>query len=399
MYKKWILPSMISASLLLTGINTYFLYKNKEIFKRVAISQTIDPVDKKDFQLSLSTKGVVTASDEKKVFIDSQSETVEQVLVKRGQSVEVGTPLVQFKNDEIDHQISQLEKKMSQLQTQSQEIEQSIRDLEAFKQNVTQETSFSKEETDLLIEIRELETEKRMLEMNMQHLEEEIDYLEKKKQKYVLKSNVTGIVEEVQLQGNHPFISILVPPYLIEGEVSEFNLNKVKEGQTVKIYPSVDRNNEYHGIIAAVSKLPSTQPTLHKKESFYPFYVELKEKSDRLPYGSHAYLSIILKESKNAPSIPKTAVVREGKRKFVYVVNNGKIEKQKVKLGISNGSNQEVISGLTSEDWIITQPSSSMKEGMLVSTPLQVEKLQKETIKQLSKTEWAYSLLKGFLKN
>jgi HlyD family secretion protein len=399
MHKKWILPSIVSASLLLTGMNTYFLYKHGEILNRTAISQTIEPVDKKDFQLFLSTRGVVTASDEKKIFIDSQRETVEQVLVKRGEAVEAGTPLVQFKHDEIDHQIGQLEKKLSQLQTQSQEIEQSIRDLEEYKQNVNEETSLSKEETDLLIEIRKLETEQRMVEMNMQNLEEEIDYLEKKKQKYVLKSNVAGIVEEVQLQGNHPFIDILVPPYFVEGEISEFHLEKVKEGQKVKIYPSIDRNNEYDGSIAAVSKLPSTQPTLHEKESFYPFYVELKDKSDRLPYGSHVHLAIILKESKNAPSIPKTAVVREKKKAFVYVVNNGKIEKRKVKLGISNGSDQEITSGLKPEEWIIAQPSSAMQEGMLVSTPLQVEKLQKETIKQLSKTEWAYSLLKGFLKN
>jgi HlyD family secretion protein len=399
MYKKWILPSAIAASMLLIGVNTYFLYNKNEIFHKTVISESIVPINKEDFQLFLQTKGLVAPSDIKKVFINTQSETIEQVLVKKGQLIQTGTPLVQLRNEDIDYQISSLENKLSKLQTQAQEIEQSIRDLEEYRQSLEQdEEDKSAQETNLLSEIRQLQTEQRAIEMKINDVASEKDYLEKQKQNNVIKSNTNGVVEKVQLEGDHPFISIVTPPYIIEGELSEFNLHKVTEGQKVKVNSLADRKTTYTGKITAISKIPTNQPTLREKESFYPFYVELEEKAEDLPYGSHVQLAIIVKESEDALSIPKTAVTQEGKNQFVYAIKNGKIKKQKVKLGIMNGSKQEIVSGLKSGDWIIAKPSSFIKEGMLVASPLQVQKVQKNKIKQLSRTELSYLVLKGFLK-
>jgi HlyD family secretion protein len=400
MFKKWLLPSAIVVSILLVGANTYVLLKKDETFSRTTITDSITSIKKEDFQLFLPGKGLVVASNIKKVFIDTQPGMIDQVLVKKGQSIQTGTPLVQLKNDDIDHQISQLESKINELQNQLDEIEQTIRDLENYKQDLLQneEEYVALQETEILGEIRELQTEQRMMDLKIKDYESELDVLEKKKQKFVIKSNTAGIVEEVHLEGNYPFISILTPPYLIEGEISEFHLQKIEEGQKVKITSSLDPKTEYTGKVMEISKLPSTKPTLHNKESFYPYYVEF-DKNEKLSYGSHVQLAIIMKESENALSIPKTAVIRQGKKEFVYVVKNGKLEKHKIKLGISNGTRQEVTSGLSESDWIIANPSTSIKEGNLVASPLQAEKIEKKLLKQLSKSKIAELILKGFLKN
>jgi HlyD family secretion protein len=400
MFKKWLLPSAIVVSILLVGANTYVLLKKDETFSRTTITDSITSIKKEDFQLFLPGKGLVVASNIKKVFIDTQPGMIDQVLVKKGQSIQTGTPLVQLKNDDIDHQISQLESKINELQNQLDEIEQTIRDLENYKQDLLQneEEYIALQETEILGEIRELQTEQRMMDLKIKDYESEVDVLEKKKQKFVIKSNTAGIVEEVHLEGNYPFISILTPPYLIEGEISEFHLKKIEEGQKVKITSSLDPKTEYTGKVMEISKLPSTIPTLHNKESFYPYYVEF-DKNEKLSYGSHVQLAIVMKESENALSIPKTAVIRQGKKEFVYVVKNGKLEKHKIKLGISNGTRQEVTSGLSESDWIIANPPTSIKEGMLVASPLQAEKIEKKLLKQLSKSKIAELILKGFLKN
>jgi HlyD family secretion protein len=398
MVKKWLLPSAIAISILFVAVNTYVIFKKD--FSRTTITDSIASIKKEDFQQFLPGKGLVVASNVKKVFIDTQPGAIDQVLVKKGQSIQNGTPLVQLKNDDIDHQITKLESKINELKNQLEEIEQSIRDLENYKQDRFEkdEEYAALQETEILGEIQELQSEQRMIDLKIKDYESELDVLEKKKQKFVVKSNTVGIVEKVHLEGNYPYISILTPPYLIEGEISEFHLKKIKEGQKVKITSSVDPKTEYTGKVVEISKLPSTKPTLHNKESFYPYYVEF-EKDEKLPYGSHVQLAIIMKESENALSIPKTAVIRKGKKEFVYVLKNGKLEKHKIKLGISNGTRHEVTSGLNEGDWIIANPSKSIKEGMLVASPLQMEKIEKKLLKQFSKSNIAELILKGFLKN
>jgi multidrug efflux pump subunit AcrA (membrane-fusion protein) len=74
--------------------------------------------------------------------------------------------------------------------------------------------------------------------------------------------------------------------------------------------------------------------------------------------------------SKNAVVVPTNVIQEDGsKNKFVFVVTNsngktGTAKKAIVKQGQSSGNLTEILSGLTTEDIIVTEGANAVSEGM-----------------------------------
>ncbi|WP_199426525.1 efflux RND transporter periplasmic adaptor subunit [Thermaerobacillus caldiproteolyticus] len=392
MYKKWILYSVIAICIALISINTYLLYTKEEPSHRTMITRSIVPVKKSNFQLFFPTKGVVTAPYIEKVFIPSDLETIDKILVRSGQEVQAGTPLLVQKSNQINEQIEQLEHEMTYLQQQLEDIEQSIQHVETDNQMAEQQEGIN------TMILQQLQSEKRAIETKINNVSNQKVYLEKQKEKQLIKSPITGIVEKVELKEQHPFISIISPPYLIESTLSEMDLTKIKKGQQVKISPFGQHDHRYMGNVVEIGKIPIHAPSLSNKESRYPFYVRIENDEQSLPYGSHVSLSVILKESKNALSIPKKSIVQKEKKPIVYTISKGKVKKCEVEIGLSNGLQQEVITGLHDHDWVISNPPSSIKENMLVAKPLELKKIQRADLRYLSKKEILSLIIAGFFR-
>lgn len=69
----------------------------------------------------------------------------------------------------------------------------------------------------------------------------------------------------------------------------------------------------------------------------------------------------------NALIVPRFSVIQAPDGKFyVFTIKNGRIKKQRVKIGLRNDLHMEVTSGLTEEDVIVAKPVTSLKEGTRV---------------------------------
>jgi len=73
-----------------------------------------------------------------------------------------------------------------------------------------------------------------------------------------------------------------------------------------------------------------------------------------------------MKSKKDALTIPLSAVVKSGGIDGVYIINDEKSYLKTVTLGLSDGKNVEVISGLKSGDKIVTLGMNNLKDGTVV---------------------------------
>jgi HlyD family secretion protein len=388
MQKKWMIYGIFIISAVFFFINLYLFHKYDKSLSRTVISDSIIQVKQRDFSLFFPVKGVVSSPHVERIFLPSNMNDVEKIFVRRGQEVQMGAPLFSLKSDQLDEQIEELTNELAYWQQQQNEVEQSIKSLEMDAQ------AQKDQENSQALLMQQLQSEKREIESKIYHMTNQKIYLQKKKEKRIVQSPATGIVANVELNKPHPFISVVSPPYFIKGTLSEMDLPKIKEGQRVNIIPLGQRENTYSGTIAEIDKVPAWQ----KKESFYPFYVRLENNQASIPYGSHVSLSIILQESKNVPSIPKTSVVQKRKKHIVYKLSKGKADARIVHLGLTDGLEQEAVSGIRPGDWIIDRPLSSLYEGATVSTPMKPGKIKKKYFRYFSKTDMAALIISGFFR-
>ena len=75
----------------------------------------------------------------------------------------------------------------------------------------------------------------------------------------------------------------------------------------------------------------------------------------------------ILYNEKNALSIPDTALIMEGNKKFVYqVIENNMIKKTEIETGVRDQENLEVLDGLTQGDKIVAEGLTKVRPNMKI---------------------------------
>ena len=75
----------------------------------------------------------------------------------------------------------------------------------------------------------------------------------------------------------------------------------------------------------------------------------------------------ILYNEKNALSIPDTALIMEGNKKFVYqVIENNMIKKTEIETGVRDQENLEVLDGLTQGDKVIAEGLNKVRPNMKI---------------------------------
>jgi RND family efflux transporter MFP subunit len=95
--------------------------------------------------------------------------------------------------------------------------------------------------------------------------------------------------------------------------------------------------------------------------------VDLPNPGAKLQPGLYAYATIIAEEHPDVLTVPSTAVVNEeGKNHCVAIVNNMAVRRP-VKLGVSDGTRTEVVSGLRENEPVVKASATSLKDGQAVS--------------------------------
>jgi HlyD family secretion protein len=91
------------------------------------------------------------------------------------------------------------------------------------------------------------------------------------------------------------------------------------------------------------------------------------ERWRRLGHGYRVEPRIILAEGDNVLKVPRSALFRDGNQWAVFVDDDGKATLRQVELGLENGLEAEIRTGLEEGERVVLQPSDRVSDGMRVA--------------------------------
>lgn len=85
----------------------------------------------------------------------------------------------------------------------------------------------------------------------------------------------------------------------------------------------------------------------------------------------------LLKSPREAIGIPETAIVPEGRKQFVFVVQDAKVEKREIVIGARRPGDVEVTEGLKKDEKVVVQGTMMVRDGGAVSITAEQKKGEK----------------------
>ncbi|OPH48277.1 hypothetical protein BC351_38435 [Paenibacillus ferrarius] len=379
MKKKWFLILLSLGILSIIGINLFLIFNPNSSLSSLTNVRVIQ-VEKQQISDTLIASGVVTPSDEERIFIDEAMGSVKDLFVYEGQEVMKGTELFRYDEEEIRSKVTLLEIAKTRLSLELEQHREKLDNLEAdFKHNL-KDTSLVEESIRQAGKARkELERQVKYTMLSIKENEMQMESLLKKKDNLIVKSSISGIVKKVTRNRNRagteaqePIIHLVSnEPYKVKGTITEFDSVFVKAGQPVKVKSKVLSSEMWEGKVKSIQLSPSQSGInsgLEKKESVtsYPFEVALMDKRAGLQEGYHVSVEIQIKAKDNVFTLPHDATFVQDSKEFVFIVVDNMLQKKEITIGLMNDQFKEVLTGVNEGDIVVRQPKIDWKEGLEV---------------------------------
>jgi len=205
----------------------------------------------------------------------------------------------------------------------------------------------------------------------------QIDTIKSQLENGVLRADVSGTITKVNFKPGDIYSGTAIAvldgcnDFVIEAEISEYDIPDIKTGMKVMIKTDATRDEELEGIVTYISPVSSRMlesssamggvgATSASNTATYKVKIGLTKTSDRLRIGMNAKLSIITEMKENVWTVPYECVQKKDDDTFYIEVadNDEGTEKHEltVKKGIEGTYYTEII-------------SDELKDGMKVIVP------------------------------
>ena len=149
---------------------------------------------------------------------------------------------------------------------------------------------------------------------------------------------------------------------LVEADVSESNLQKVKTGQPCDIQLDSLPENRFRGMVHMIV------PTADRSKASVMVKVKFLDKDDRiLPEMSAkvAFLerSVTLEEQKPKTALNSNAIMMNNNTRSVFLINENRVYKTPLTTGSQIGDMIEVLDGVKSGDKVVVNPPKNLRDG------------------------------------
>ena len=198
-----------------------------------------------------------------------------------------------------------------------------------------------------------------------------IDSAEYQLDMYTLTAPIDGVIEAVNVK-EHDFASPQSPAFVISNKntmtvtfgVSEGIRGTLRVGQKIQ----VDRNGKLYD--AAITEIGSM---VDQTTGLFMIKSCVSTPDDSLLTGSSVKVTAETYSQTDALLIPYDAVYYDDSQPYVYVAENGTAKRRDVETGIFDMDTITVLSGLSTEDTLITSWSANLREGAGVSVQMTAE--------------------------
>ncbi|MBP9211221.1 MAG: efflux RND transporter periplasmic adaptor subunit [Bacteroidetes bacterium] len=155
----------------------------------------------------------------------------------------------------------------------------------------------------------------------------------------------------------------------VEADVSEANIEKIKEGMPCEITLDAYPERRYSGFVNKIV------PTADRAKATVLTKVRFKDRDERVLPEMRAKVSFIKEEQKqekkdSAPliSVPASAITTRNGQKVVFVAKGETVTETAVTLGEVMGSRIEVRSGVKPGEKVVLRPAESLTTGATYTT-------------------------------
>jgi HlyD family secretion protein len=160
-------------------------------------------------------------------------------------------------------------------------------------------------------------------------------------------------------------------PRIIEGEIDELDLSRVKVGQVARTRIAAVGKAWIAGkVTRVVPYITSTR----EQDRTSRIEITLDNPDPGIPVGASAEVEIVTERRSDVLILPSRAVLGTGQSRSVFVVVDGRLKRQAVELGAGNYDRREIANGI--------------KPGDLVALPSDTSELQEADRVATEKTKW-----------
>lgn len=367
----------------------------EDLVKEDYIPVEIEEISKKNLNKPRTFKGRVNSNEEVLV-IPKLMGTVESVNIKLGDKVSMGQTLFTIDSSDIKRNLEQSKvaidlarKGVSQAETvlntakinrttTNENMLQSKLDYERaetlFKEGAIPKVQLEQSKLAFLSSDSQLKTVDSQIvqaEISLEQAHDQLTQAEISKTQVLdslndaaVTSPLTGVVSSLevklgQIVNNAQPAAIIVDnsKVYVEIQVMESVVNKLKQGQKVGLRVPAATEKEFASTIEYIS------PNADMQSKLYTVRAYVNNKDGLLRPGMTGEISLSTDEIKNTIAVPRDAILEEGDRSFVFVVEDNKSVKKEVTLGEDYDSFIEIKSGLKLGDKLITKGQHYVSDG------------------------------------
>ncbi|MED1568626.1 efflux RND transporter periplasmic adaptor subunit [Bacillus paramycoides] len=379
--KKWIIVGVIVLIVIVAAVNIFVMQgKKKDTTKTDAVS--FEKVTERKLNNTKLISGQVKPGNIESFYADPTKGKVKDIAVKEGQEVEKGTKLFSYDNEEINLQVKQaeLDQKMADMR-----YDQGKKKIDSLKNEIkkAKDSGAGKEVTDPMEEqVSELEMAQKTTELEKEKGKLQKEELSKKQKELTIYSNFTGVVQKLdkdaaqsssQALGGQgkAFLQVASKdPFQVQGTLTELQKSQIQKDQTFTVTAKANNKKKWTGKITEVSEFPTSAEMAQavgegtQNMSQYTYKASL-DSQDGLSPGYHVSLQVNL-ENKTMIAVLSKSIVEKGEDAFVYIEEKGKLHKQNVKKGATDGDWTEIVEGATVGQKVVKNPSDNVYDGMEV---------------------------------
>ncbi len=144
---------------------------------------------------------------------------------------------------------------------------------------------------------------------------------------------------------------------MVEVDIHEASLEKVRVGLPAVVTVDALPGKKFLGSVQRIAPLPDPQSMwMNPDLKVYNSDVYLEGNVPSLRTGMSCMVEIIVEQYEDAVYVPVHTVLRVGGESTVFVVKDGSIGEQKVKVGLANRSMIRIISGLDEGELVLQAP-------------------------------------------
>ncbi|HHP1117773.1 efflux RND transporter periplasmic adaptor subunit [Bacillus cereus group sp. MYBK163-2] len=381
--KRFIIIGSFLLISIVVFINIYMMQgKKKSITNTDAVS--FEKVTERKLNNTKLVSGQVKPGNIESFYADSAKGKVKDIEVKEGQEVEKGTKLFSYDNEEINLQMKQaeLDQKMADMR-----YDQGKKKIDSLKKEIkkVKDSGAGKEVTDPMEEqVSELEIAQKTTDLEKEKGKLQKEELNKKQKELTIYSNFAGVVQKLdkdaaqsssQALGGQgkAFLQVASKdPFQVQGTLTELQKSQIKKDQTFTVTAKANNKKKWTGKITEVSEFPTSAEMgqaggvgeATQNMSQYTYKASL-DSQDGLSPGYHVSLQVNL-ENKTMIAVPSKSIVEKDDDAFVYIEEKGKLRKQNVKKGATDGDWTEITEGVTVGQKVVKNPSDNVYDGMEV---------------------------------